>query len=186
MMHKIMKLLGNLLILLSLLFFAAMAYPLIRVYLFPPRLVVAATPSEAFRIVIPAIQAASPVIENVDPWNETVYSQALKHGVAHAKGFALPGENGTVYLFAHSSGPPWEQVYYNTVFLRLGELQRGDEVILERKKKRYHYTVTDKKEVWPNEISYLNTKNKRTLILQTCTPIGTSLKRLLVFATADE
>lgn len=177
-----MKRIGNILILLSLFFFAVMAYPLARIYLFPPQVAATEHPSDRFSITIPRIHAQAPVIENVDPWNEAVYAEALKHGVAHAKGFAFPGENGTVYLFAHSSGPPWEQVYYNTIFLRLGELQRGDEIILDRKKKRYHYRVTAKKEVWPNEIAYLNAKNTQELILQTCTPIGTSLKRLLVFA----
>lgn len=39
-----------------------------------------------------------------------------------------------------------------------------------------------KKTVWPNEVKYLKEDQGDILILQTCTPIGTALQRLLVFA----
>jgi sortase A len=180
------KLLGNALILVSLGVFGTFSFAIMRAYFFPPQVILAAEPSDTFQITIPKIQAQARVVEQVDPWNEAIYDEALKHGVAQAAGFALPGETGTVFLFAHSSAPPWEQIYNNTIFLRLGDLQAGDEVFLDRNKKRYRYVVTDKKEVWPHEVSYLDTKKQHQLILQTCTPIGTSLKRLLIFAEEKE
>jgi LPXTG-site transpeptidase (sortase) family protein len=133
-------------------------------------------------ITIPKIKAQSPVIENVDPWNEAAYGEALKHGVAQAKGTSLPGQHGTVYLFAHSSGLPWDLTHFNTIFLKLGELQNGDKILIRRNGKDYPYKVTDKKEVDPSEVQYLLDTKKTQLVVQTCTPIGTSLRRLLIFA----
>lgn len=132
-------------------------------------------------ITIPKIHAQAPIIYNVDPYNQTEYGEALKRGVAQAKGTALPGENETVFIFAHSSGNPLEITKYNTVFLRLGELKKNDEIIINKDNKIYKYKVMEKKVVWPTETKYLEQKENQ-LIIQTCWPIGTSLKRLLVFA----
>ncbi len=176
------KNLGTLLVILSLGFFLVLGFPLLRMYLFPPDVVMTNTPSEQFTLTIPKISAQAPVIPMVDPWDRKTYNEALKYGVAHAEGTGLPGDGKTIFLFAHSTGSPWEQLYYNTIFLRLGELRPGDEITIDLAKKRYQYRVTELKEVWPNEIKYLQETNKNQLILQTCTPIGTALKRLLVFA----
>ena len=186
MRRNVVRNIGNGLIVLSLGVFLFLGYPLIKTYLFPTPYTQPETPSDGFTLSIPKIKAQAPVIEQVSPWNESEYQEKLKKGVAHAEYTGLPGEGKTIFLFAHSSGQPWEQVYYNTIFLRLGELENGDEVILDRKKKRFRYQVTGKKEVWPQEVNYLLDTNKNQLVLQTCTPIGTSLKRLLVFAAPSE
>lgn len=180
--RKITRHIGNSLIILSLGVFVFLGYPILKTYLFPAPFSVNGQPAEQFTLSIPKIRAQAPVIEQVSPWNESEYRSALKKGIAHAEYTGLPGDGKTVFLFAHSSGMPWEQVYYNTIFLRLGELSQGDEIIIDRKKKRFVYRVTEKKEVWPNEVNYLLNTNKNELILQTCTPIGTSLRRLLIFA----
>lgn len=136
-----------------------------------------------YYIDIPKISAQAPIIAGVNPWNESEYEKALQKGVAQAKGTSLPGQPGTIYLFAHSSLPPWEITRTNTAFLRLGELVPGDKIIIERQGVKYDYTVTGEKVVWPNNVSYLTQDLQiNQLILQTCTPIGTSLQRLLVFA----
>lgn len=172
---------GNLLVGISCAVFLVILLPLARAYFFPQSFV-HAIPHQAFYISIPKINAQAPIIEQVDPLNESVYRTALKKGIAHAKSTALPGEKGTVYLFAHSSGMPWEQTWYNTIFLRLNELQPGDKVLVWRNGKEFTYTVYDKKIVWPTEIQYLQFHSTHDLILQTCYPIMTSFRRLLVFA----
>jgi sortase A len=179
--------LGNLLIALSMISLVLTFYPLIQIYLFPPKTVASASNEipQGFYITIPKIAASSPIIANVDPWQESIYNEALKRGVAHAKGTAIPGQEGTIFLFAHSSGMPWELTRYNTIFLRLGDLQREDLIKVFNDGKEYTYEVTGKKEVWPHEVNYLLEHEKNQLILQTCTPIGTSLKRLLVFAEEE-
>lgn len=138
--------------------------------------------NSGYSINIPKINAYAPLIDNVDPWNETEYREALKKGVAVASGFVKPGEKGTVYIFAHSSDSPWRISSYNTVFFRLGELKKDDLIYINYNGKKYSYRVSHFIDVWPNEVESLTKGLTDQLILQTCTPMGTSLKRLLVFA----
>lgn len=165
--------LGNALIIASLAIFVYLFYPLVGMYLFPPQ-IKSELPKVGTFITIPKIHAQAPVVEHVDPWKESEYKEALKKGVAEAK--------ESNFFFAHSSGMPWETVRFNTIFLRLGELQKGDTIIVEKDGKQQRYVVKDKKEVWPTEVNYLKESTDNEIVLQTCTPIGTSLKRLLVFA----
>jgi LPXTG-site transpeptidase (sortase) family protein len=178
---KGLYLLGNLLIVVSLLASFIVFYPLIATYLNPAPV---KPQSMLFGdyITIPKIHAQAPLILNVDPYNHALYADALKHGVAQAKGTYLPGENGRSFLFAHSSGNPLEQVNYNTVFVRLNELKIGDEIDIKRNDKVYTYSVTTKKIVSPSDTQYLKVNKTPGIIVQTCWPIGTSLQRLLVFA----
>jgi len=175
------RLTGNLLILSSLILLYIVYAPIVKLYL--PNTSTQGTEESLFFISIPKINAHAPIIDNIDPWNEKEYKEALKKGVALAKGFVSPGENGTIYIFAHSSGSPWELTSYNTVFFRLGELQKNDQIIIKKDGKGYRYSVREIKEVWPGEVKTVTENSGNTLILQTCTPIGTSLKRLLVFAS---
>lgn len=172
---------GNILIALSLLGFVYTFSPLLQIYLFPPPLA-KSLPSKGTYITISKIHAQAPVFEGVDPWHEASYRAILEKGVALAKGTALPGQSGTMYIFAHSSAPPWELTRYNSIFLRLPELKAGDTITIEHNGKVYTYKVRESKEVWPNDVAYLLQTKRTQLILQTCTPIGTSLMRLLVFA----
>ena len=137
-----------------------------------------------FSIIIPKIGASEKVIANVDPSNDTEYTEALKYGIAHAKGSAFPGLEGSTYLFAHSADSFWNVGRYNAVFYLLKELNPGDEVVIIFQGKRFNYTVTEKKVVEPSEVQYLeaNVGSGEKLILQTCWPPGTTFKRLLVFA----
>ena len=161
--------------------FGVLFYPIASIYLFPPT-ISSNIPQKGTYITIPKIYAQSPVIEEVDPWNETEYSEALKKGVAQAKGTSLSGQGGTTFLFAHSSGNPFEANRYNTIFYRLGELVKGDEIVIFRNGEKLVYAVRETKVVKPDETKYLKDISRDQLILQTCTPVGTSLKRLLVFA----
>lgn len=161
--------------------FMLIFYPVISVYLFPPK-IKNQNELRGNYITVPKIHAQAPLIYSVDPFNEKVYKEVLKKGVAQAKGTALPGEKGSVFIFAHSSGNPLEITNYNTVFLRLGELKKGDYVLVRFNNKTFKYKVTGSKIVWPNEIEYLKKRDRDELIIQTCWPIGTALKRLLVFA----
>lgn len=178
---------GTCLIIFSLLGLFYTFYPLLRVTLSPsPLPTTVNAQADGFFLSIPKIKATGQVIRNVDPFNQTEYDEALKKGIAHAEGTYLPGEKGTVFLFAHSSGFPWELTRYNTIFLRLNELGESDRLYVTYEGKRYEYAVREKKEVWPSDIQYLRNLDKDQLILQTCTPVGTDLKRLLIFADPVE
>ena len=139
-----------------------------------------------FSVVIPKIDANARIIENVDVSNPDIYLAALKKGVAQAEGTAFPGEGGHIYLFAHSTDYIWNVGTYNAVFYLLYKLGVGDEINLFYKGQRYVYRVIGTKIVDPSEVSYITRKtNKEFLTLQTCWPPGTTLKRLLVFATRE-
>jgi sortase A len=141
---------------------------------------------EEFGIVIPKINANAKVIANVDPYDSNVYQEALTKGVAHAKGSGLPDKFGNTFIFSHSSVNFYEALRYNSVFYLLGKLEKGDAVYLFYKGKKYTYRVKDKKTVEPEEISYLeNIRGSKTLTLMTCTPPGTTFKRLVVIAALE-
>ena len=136
-----------------------------------------------FSMVVPKIGANAKVIPNVDSANEKEYSAALKQGVAHALGTAFPGEGGHIFLFAHSTDYFWNVGAYNAIFYLLDKLQKNDEINIFYKGERYVYRVVDKTIVDPSQVEYLTRKtNKEFLTLQTCWPMGTTFKRLLVFA----
>jgi sortase A len=139
-------------------------------------------PDPNFSLFIPKIGASSPVMANIDPGNQQKYDQALKIGVAHAAGTGFPGMGETIYLFAHSTDAPWNIIRYNAVFYLLRELELEDQVIVFFSGKRFNYRVFDKKIVSASETGFFSNQGEEILILQTCWPPGTTLRRLLVFA----
>jgi len=70
----------------------------------------------------------------------------------------------------------------NTPFLRLGSLDSGDEIIVNKHGERLKFVVEKIKEVSPHEVGEVYNTNEPYLVLMTCTPVGTSLRRLLIFA----
>lgn len=139
--------------------------------------------SSQFSLYIPKISAATNIVANTDTSNEAEYFDALKKGVAHAKGTYFPGQGKTVYLFAHSTDSPLNFVAYNAVFYQLSLLDRGDTITVYFANKKYVYAVSDTKTVEASEVSWLvRDFGGEKLILQTCTPPGTTWRRLLVFA----
>jgi LPXTG-site transpeptidase (sortase) family protein len=139
---------------------------------------------EEFGIVIPALSANARVIGDIDWENAAAYQRALTRGVVHAKGTSHPGEPGNVFIFAHSGVDFYEAIRYNAEFYLLSKLTPGDLVYLFYQKQKYTYRVTGKKTVAPEEVGILtdNTALERTLTLMTCTPAGTTFKRLIVTA----
>ena len=139
-----------------------------------------------FSVIIPKIGANSKVLSNIDASNEKIYLDALNKGVAQAAGTAYPGEGGHIFLFAHSTDYFWNVGTYNAVFYILYKLEKGNEIDLFYKGQRYVYKVVGKEVVNPDQVQYLTRKtNREFLTLQTCWPLGTTLKRLLVFAVRE-
>lgn len=141
-------------------------------------------PDAEFSIVVPKIGASQRIQANVDPSNKDEYLEVLRTSVAHAKGTAFPGMNGTTYIFAHSADNFWNVGRYNAVFYLLKELEPGDDIFVFFRGKRYNYTVYEKKIADRKETDYIDSAlgQGERLILQTCWPPGTDWKRLLIFA----
>lgn len=181
--------LGFLLIIVSLILFVFIFFPVAKVEigynLNKPKVNInKITPVDKnFGIVIPKIGANSKIVPNVDPYNSNIYQVALTKGVAQAKGTVTPDRIGNMFLFSHSSANILEASRYNSVFYLLSKLETNDEIYIYYKGTKYKYKVTDKKIVDAKDVSYLNPKSEiRTLTLMTCWPAGTTYKRLLVIA----
>lgn len=132
-----------------------------------------------FGIKIDKIGVLAPIVEGVSGRDKNIYNLALKRGVAHLKGSALPGKGSNIFIFGHSSsnigfGP------YSKVFAKLNELERGDKIIIFYKNKEYIYLVFEKKVVEKNDLSVVKPTPKEQLTLMTCWPIGTADKRLII------
>lgn len=139
-----------------------------------------------FSLVIPKISAASKIIPNVNPSNEEEYRLALKSGVAHSAGTSLPGEKGTVYLFAHSTNSLANVSHYNAIFYQLKDLIVGDKIIIFYTGQMYVYQVTENFTTKADDTTWLTNPpaggGEKRLVLQTCWPPGTTWKRLIVVA----
>lgn len=154
-----------------------------------PGSMVSAEPAEAtpvdeqFGIVIPKIGANAKVIPEVDWRDARIYQEALRQGVAHAAGSAVPGTSGNVFLFAHSGEGLLQAARYNAVFYLLAKLEPGDDIEVYYEGKRYRYEVTQLKRVASDAVEYVQVgPSPETLTLMTCWPAGTTWKRLIVQA----
>lgn len=139
-----------------------------------------------YSITIPKIGAYASIIEGVSPFDQKAYSQVLKDRVvAQAKGSSRPGSgNGhSTFIFAHSTEQGLSMVRQNAIFYLLGELKVGDVVFVNDQGKVFSYKIYMKKIVNASEIEYLkySDPSKEVLIMQTCWPLGTDWRRLLVF-----
>lgn len=130
-------------------------------------------------LVIPKINVDAPVI-----WNspEANVLQDLQKGVAHYQGTSLPGENGNVFISGHSSNYWWDKGLYNHVFTLLDKMEVGDRIYINYNNKPYVYQVESIKTVKPTDITVLNPTDHSVVTLMTCTPVGTTLNRLIVQA----
>ena len=144
--------------------------------------------STEFGVVIPKILANVAVSEDVNPANPEIYQNILRQagGVAHAAGSAVPGEDGVVYIFGHSTDSNFNVARFNAVFYLLRKLEADDLIIVYSRGKDYRYRVKYKKVVDPTDLSDItNVSSPRRLVLQTCWPPGTTWKRLLIVAEPE-
>lgn len=141
----------------------------------------------SFSIIVPKVGINAPIVANVDPARADAYNQVLKTAVAHASTSFTPDKDGTVYLFSHSTNYDWFVKDLNAVFYLLKNLDKGDTIVVFYKGVRYTYILKEKKIVSPKDVSYLvPTTGKKSLILQTCWPPGSTTERLLLFADMVE
>lgn len=143
------------------------------------------------RLIIPKLGKNVPIVRpSMDalmredwPKFEEDIQDALRDGVVHYPGSAKPGQAGNFFLTGHSSYLPWVSSKYKDVFARLGELGIGDTYSVFYGGDKHTYRIIEKKEVKPTNVSVLDQPtNKRLATLMTCTPVGTTLRRLILVA----
>lgn len=132
-------------------------------------------------ILIPKINADSPISWSVKN-DEASVQKALEAGVAHLDGTALPGSKGNVFITGHSSNYFWAKGSYKQVFSLLNKLVVGDLIYVKYNNKLFVYRTQSIKVVKPSDLSVLQPGSDSYLTLMTCSPVGTSLNRLIIRA----
>ena len=120
------------------------------------------------RLSIPKINLDAIVVEGTS-------RHSLLLGPGHMESSALPGELGNVVITAHR----------DTFFRHIYELNKGDEILVQREGKMYRYAVTGKRVVQPSDVSVTHNSSDAELTLITCYPtyyIGPAPERLVVFS----
>lgn len=138
------------------------------------------------RLIIPKINVDVPVDYTVTNISEQNIQNSLRDGATHYRlpgADAMPGQNGNTVILGHSSNDIFNQGAYKFVFVLLDRLQVGDVYYLHYNGTRYIYRVTETRVIDPTDIKALQIgEDKPMSTLITCTPPGTALKRLLIYA----
>ncbi len=143
------------------------------------------------RLVIPKLGKSVPLVhmatQNIEGENwadlEKQIQSGLQQGVVHYPGTAVPGQVGNVFITGHSSYYPWDPGQFKDVFAVLGQLEIGDEYYIYYDQQKYTYKVREKFEVTPDNVNVLQQPHdKKVSTLMTCTPVGTTLRRLIIRA----
>ncbi|MCS6993265.1 MAG: class D sortase [Anaerolineales bacterium] len=127
-----------------------------------------ASPAQAIRIQIPAINVDAPVVQG-DSWEQ------LKKGVGQHIGTPNPGENGNIVLSAHND-------IFGEIFRELDKLQPGDVVILYTAQRQYTYVVIGTQIVEPTRVEVMAPTPNATLTLISCYPYLVDTERIVVSA----
>jgi sortase A len=120
----------------------------------------------------------APVFDSDSQW-------ALAYGVAHHPQTSLPWSptaQRNVFLAGHRMG--YRGTWSRMIFYNLDKLKRGDEVVLkDRAGNSYRYRVSEVLITDPTDVWVMGqVRGRDMLTLQTCTPIPTFQKRLIVRA----
>jgi sortase A len=133
-------------------------------------------------IKIPKIKISAPLIV---VGKEDEVKKALDRGVVLWPSSALPGEKGQVIILGHSAPPNWPKIKYDWVFSNLNSLEKGDEILIYFKKKKYVYRVEEK--IFLNRGQELpkTDPEKSVLFLISCWPPGKDFRRIAIEALKD-
>ncbi len=143
--------------------------------------VVAAPPLDPNTLFIPAIDLSAPIGWDV-PLVEAL--NGLQQGVVQAKESVLPGEVGRTFVVGHSAGYWWARNPWTRVFALLDKLKNDDLIFVRRTDQVFAFKVTGSTIVSPDQVQVVRDEalDHNQLALMTCTPVGTTLNRLIVFA----
>jgi sortase A len=137
----------------------------------PPERVIRRMPLEGdaiARIEIPAIRLSEYVVEGTD-------TGSLRKGPGHYPETPLPGDRGTAAIAGH-------RTTYGAPFRNIDELERGDRIVVDMPDGRFVYWVERTRIVDDQDLSVLEPKGYRRLMLSACHPLYSAAERVIVFA----
>lgn len=117
-------------------------------------------------LFIPKLGASMPIIEGT-------HEDELAKGVGHYAGSVLPGEPDNVVLSGHR----------DTVFRKIGQLKKGDELRVQTKQGTFVYVITKTWITKPDDRAVIVPRGKPVLTLTTCYPftyIGPAPERYII------
>jgi sortase A len=100
---------------------------------------------------------------------------ALNRGPGHYAGTAWPGQGGTVGIAGH-------RTTHGAPFAEIGDLRRGDRIVLRMPYGTFRYRVTGHRVVDPSQGEVLRDVGRERLVLTTCHPRWSATQRLVVEA----
>mgnify|MGYP002713124041 CR=1 FL=1 len=127
-----------------------------------------ASPEQAIRIQIPAINVDAPIVQG-DGWEQ------LKKGVGQHLGSPNPGQIGNLVLSAHND-------VYGEIFRYLDQLQPGDEITIFTQQRQYVYVISGTQVVEPTQVEVMAPTSSPTTTLISCYPYLQDDQRIVVFA----
>ena len=119
---------------------------------------------------------------------ENAYVSTMDNNVnlhlIHFPGTALPPNTGNAAIFGHSTLPQWFDPHNpHAIFATALDTKIGDPINVTVGNKLYHYQVISMNIVPADDTSYLaQDSNGSYISLVTCTPPGTTWKRLVIKA----
>lgn len=149
----------------------------------------------------PNVRKDKKVLKRVAEYQLSIPSQNISHMKVSAVDFDLskhlvqyfstsksPTENGTSVIFGHSTLPQWfDPTNYMAIFAHLHLLKDGDEILITVGDQDYRYKVFSKAILDSNDPNIFSQAFDNSYItFVTCTPPGTTWKRLVVRASLQE
>jgi sortase A len=120
------------------------------------------------RIEIPAIGVSEYVVEGTDTGD-------LRKGPGHYPDTPLPGEKGTTAIAGH-------RTTYGAPFRNIDDLKPGQVIRLDMPDGTFVYRVEKVKIVDDQDLSVLEPKGYKRLLLSACHPLYSAAQRVIVFA----
>jgi sortase A len=137
----------------------------------PPQRVLRREPLEGdsiARIVIPAIGVSEYVVEGTDTGD-------LRKGPGHYPDTPLPGEQGTSAIAGH-------RTTYGAPFRNIDDLKPGQVIRIDMPDGTFVYRVERVKIVDDQDLSVLEPRGYRRLMLSACHPLYSAAERVIAFA----
>jgi sortase A len=131
-----------------------------------------ASPEQAIRIQIPAINVDAPIVQG-DGWEQ------LKKGVGQQIGSPLPGKPGNLVLSAHNDA-------FGEIFRDLDKLKEGDTITIFTSMHTYRYIVQQTRIVEPTQVEVIAPTENAAVTLISCYPYMVDNKRIAVKAVYQE
>lgn len=137
-------------------------------------------------------------VKQVNEYEFSIPSQNISHMKVSAVDFDLskhlvqyfstsksPIEKGTSVIFGHSTLPQWfDPQDYTSIFARLHTIKNDDEIVLTVGNTNYRYKVFSVSIVESNDPNIFSQSFDNSYVtIITCTPPGTTWKRLMVRAS---